>query len=127
MHKTNEIKRAKGLLNQALIVASNSMPRNHSVQEAKAHIKKAINELDVAVKSYVKKKHESESTYQNWWTNIVSATVNQSLANNSPEANVANVKSLSQLNSMIAQEEKNLEELEKKSHEIDDITDILNE
>lgn len=110
MDKINELYRAKGLLQQALGAALNSMPNNKSVQDARMHMKKALNELDNAAKTQLRKKSMTEDQFKTWWGNVMSGTT--AIAQQ-PMTAEAQVKSLAQLDAMIAEEQKKINEIEK--------------
>lgn len=106
--------RAKDLLSQALSVAINSLPNDRSVLEAKSHMKKALSELDKATKRQVQRKVATNNQFENWWSNVNNGV--SSLANQ-PMSAEAGVKSLKQLNAMIADEQKKIDEIELKSQQ----------
>lgn len=99
----------RGLLAQALGVANHSMENNRSVNEAKSHIKQAIQSVDKATKSQIRKRQITESQFQTWWGNIQAGTANAAM---SPMSQEANTKSLDVLNKMIETEESKLKDLE---------------
>ena len=103
-----QLGKMKGLLAQALGVANHSMKSSRSVDEAKQHIRQAINSVDKAAKSKLKKEQATETQFQTWWGTIQAGTVAAAAANMSAEASV---KSLDQLNKMMKVEEDKLKEL----------------
>lgn len=107
-----ELERMKGLLSQALGVAANSMSSNRSVVEAKGHIRQAINKIEHTVQTQTRRQQTAKSQYEQWWSTIQAGTANAAMANMSPEARM---KTLQQLNTMIAQEQQKLTTLEKAS------------
>lgn len=124
MDKLDELNKAKGLLTQALSVALNSMPNNRSVQDARMHMKKALNELDNAAKTQIKRRGLSEQQFKNWWGNVVQGT---SAVAAQPMSPIAQQRSLEHLNSMISEESKKLEELEKQSEPVDAADQVFND
>lgn len=122
MDKMDQLSRAKGLLTQALSAALASMPNNRSVQEARMHMKKAMNELDNAAKTQTKKV-STQNDFQQWWGNV---TAGVGMAAHSPISQEANHKSLNVLNGMIKQENDKLDDLEKLAVKPDPIADLLN-
>jgi hypothetical protein len=99
----------KGLLSQALGVAVHNMQNNRSVDEAKSHIRQAINSVDKATKKQMRKRQVTESQFETWWGHIQSGTANAAMAPMSAEAHA---KSLAELNNMIETEESKLKDLE---------------
>lgn len=122
MDKINELNRAKGLLTQALSAALNSMPNDRSVQEARMYMKKALNELNNAAKTQIKKKTMTQD--QQWLSNVNSGIA---AVAHSPMSQESQHRSLQQLNAMIAEERKKLDELEKASIKPDPIVDLLSD
>lgn len=114
MEKLDQLNKARSLLTSALSAALASMPNNRSVQEARAHMKKALNELDNAAKTQVRKKAASADQHKQWWGEVMNgaaATAHQ------PVTAETQHRSLAQLNKMIEAEQAVLDELEKKSAE----------
>ena len=105
----DQLGKMKGLLAQALGVANHSMENNRSVNEAKSHIKQAIQSVDKATKSQIRKKQITESQFQTWWGNVQAGTANTAMASVSQETNV---KALGALDKMIKDEEDKLKDLE---------------
>lgn len=124
MKPVDELTRAKNLLSQALSVALNSLPRDKSVQEAKVHMKKAMSGLDSAIKTQTKRKPALENQYQTWWSKVTAGTAKQAFGNTSAESCA---KSLSMLNAMGQKTSQELDELEKKSKQLDESDEIFNE
>jgi hypothetical protein len=118
MDKINELYRAQSLLRQALAAATNSLSNSNPVQEAKGHMKKALSELDHAAKTQLKKKQMTQNQFEDWWGKVVSGTAA------TPMSAEAHARSLSQLNAMIGDEKKKLDELEQSSL---DNSKLLNE
>ena len=106
----------KSLLSQALGVAQHHMPGDRSVVEAKSHIKRAITEIDKVSKTKLRKEKMTNSQFETWWGNVQSGTAAVAHSAMSPEAQQ---KSLAQLNGMIAEEQKKLDDLDKKASEIE--------
>jgi hypothetical protein len=123
-NKMDELMRAKGLLTQALSAALNSMPTNKSVQEARMHMKKALNELDNAAKTQTRKRTVSQDQYHQWWNNVVSGVA---AGAHSPIAEETRHRSLDQLNKMIEVERQKLDELEKASIKPSNIDELLSD
>lgn len=116
MDKFEQLDKAKNLLAQALSVALNSLPNNRSVVEASGHIKSAITKIDGVVqkKAQLQKKKMSQNQFETWWGNIQSGTAQQAMAP-IPMSAEAQQRTLAQLNSMLANEQAKLDELEKKA------------
>ena len=124
MSKMNEIARARGLLTQALSVALNSMPTNKSVLEAKTHMQKALTSLDKVTKEEVRKKSMSGEQFKTWWGNVMGGT---SAVAHQPMSAEARTKSLAQLNAMIAEEQKKIDEIEKKVQQTSSSDELLSD
>jgi hypothetical protein len=116
MNKIHELDRVKHLLHQALNVALHSMPNDRSVSEARGHMKQAIKKIDVASKRQDARKRMTQDNFQSWWGDIQSGVSNVAA---SPMSAEAQQRSLSALNSMIDEEKKKLEELEKRAAQPD--------
>ena len=84
------------------------MQSNRSVDEAKSHIRQAINSVDKVKKSQMRKKQTSETQFQTWWGHIQSGTDNVAA---SPMSAEAHTKSLDLINNMISVEDNKLQEL----------------
>lgn len=110
MNKIDQLKKTKELLEQANILASKSMPNNRDVQEARLHIRKAINNIEMASEHRESKKRSSAGQFEQWWGNIQSGAAISAM---SPQAQT---KSLSVLNKMIGEEQQKLDDLENKFH-----------
>ena len=119
MQKLDQINRARSLLSSALGVALNSMPNNHSIQDARMHMKKALNELDNAAKTQTQKKTNQDYA-KNWWGNVVSGVAAQ------PVSQEAQNKSLAQLNKMIDSQQAILDGLDQNTITPDD-DDLLSD
>jgi hypothetical protein len=111
--KFTEIERVQSLLTQALGVAMHSMSTDPSTTEAKGHIRQAINKLDTAKRSQIRKKGMVKNQFEQWWGNIQAGTSHIAMGSMSAEAQQ---KSLQQLNKLIAQEEQKMAELEKAAN-----------
>lgn len=112
--KLTELERTKSLLSQALNGSPNS---DHPViQEVRGHIRQAISKLDKAIKTGTVKKQRSQGQFEQWWGHIQSGTAHLAAGNMSPEAQQWSLK---KLNSLIAQEEQKLADLEKASDKSD--------
>ncbi len=112
MNKINQLQRTKELLTQAMSAASNSIPNNRDVVEAKHYIRKAIENIEYASKNQIRKKENVKTQFDNWWGNIQSGVAKAS------SANEGHVKSLAALNAMISEEQKKLNELELEANKI---------
>jgi len=112
MTKIQELDRVKDLLHQALSVALQSMPNDRSVSEARTHMRQAIKKIDHAANRQDNRKRMTQDQFQSWWGGVQSGV--SSLAA-SPMSAEAQQRSLSALNSMIAEEKRKLEELEKRA------------
>ena len=115
MEKIDELYKAKALLNQALSAAARSMPNNRNVQEARLHMKKAVENLDHASKDHIKKGKANSENFSKWWGDVQAGTASVAA---SPMSQEAHMKSLAALNAMISEEYKALEELEKAQSQI---------
>tara|TARA_Y100000034_G_C6845481_1_gene382980 strand:+ start:712 stop:1083 length:372 start_codon:yes stop_codon:yes gene_type:complete len=112
-----QLGQVKSLLTQALGVAQHHMQNDRSVSEAKTHIKRAINEIDKVSKKKLRKEKMTNDQFETWWGNIQSGTAAAASASMSPEAQQM---SLDQLNGMIDDEKKKLEDLEKQARQVPD-------
>lgn len=113
MNKINQILKAKMLLQQAMTLASQAMPNSHVIAEAKGHIKQAMAKIDNIAKTQIEKKAVKQNDFKDWWDDVVSGTVDSPTASFSQETYV---KTLKNLDSMIAEEKQKLEDLEKDSN-----------
>jgi dGTP triphosphohydrolase len=125
MNKIDEINKARSLLSSALAVALNSMPNNHSVQDARIHMRKALNELDNVAKTEVRKKNHNQEQANTWWKNIVSGVANQPVGQEAMSKE-AQQWSLDKLNKAIDSEKSKLDELEKQTDALTD-TELLSD
>lgn len=123
MHKVREINRMRDLLRQAVNIASD-LSNNKAIIEAKNHIKRAINELQNAENIQQGKKEVVATQNEKWWNNIKSGLANQPSANTAPQGVM---KSLTDLNNMIKEEQNKLDEIEKKSQPVDTLTQLLSD
>ena len=110
MSKENQLGKAQNLLSQALSTAMSSMPNNRSVLEARGHIKQAMNKLDKAQKTQIKRKSLTGTQFENWWGNVQSGTA---MGAHAPMSEVARTKALGELDSMIDTEKDKIAEIEK--------------
>jgi hypothetical protein len=132
MNKIEELLKARGLLNQALLTSNNLMPNDRAVQEARMHMRKALSELDAATKQHAKKKDVNNNLHHQWWSHVVSGVSAGSHSStgdgsHSQMTREAHSRSLNELNKMIEAEQNTLAELEKASAKPDPLTDILND
>jgi flagellar biosynthesis chaperone FliJ len=127
MHKINELKKAQDLLSRAIVIASSTMPNSRYIQEAKIHVRKAISELDEAIGKQSQKRVDQDKQSNQWWSKIIAGVANQSMNKEACMTKEAYNRSLSQLNGMIDEEQKKLQELEKNSQKSDAIDEILND
>lgn len=125
MSRADQLTRAKMLLHEAINLASAAMPNSHVVAEARFHMKQAMKKIDGLAESEMKKKKTmNQSQFQDWWGNVVSGTTEASYAQMSPDAKN---RILGQLDSMISEETKKLEELEAKSAQLQQDNTLLSE
>jgi len=110
--KDQQFDRVKDLLGQALRAAVNNLPNDRSVVEAKTHMKQALAKIDEAGRTRKRRKEMTQTQFESWWGNVQSGT-SQLAA--SPMSAQAQMKSLDQLNAMIDDEKRKLDELEKQS------------
>lgn len=121
MQKIDELNRARNLLTQALSAALHSLPNNRSVQEARSHMKRALNELDHAAKTQTRKQSANATQAKEWWGQVEAGTVAMSRQPTANEATqptateAAQRRALQSLDAMIANEQKILDDLEKQS------------
>lgn len=108
--KHQQLNRVKNLLGQALGVALQSMPHNKSVAEARTHMRQALDKINLVQKKQNKAKRMTQNQFEGWWGNIQSGTSELAA---SPMSSEAKTKSLSQLDSMIEQEKRKIQDLEK--------------
>jgi hypothetical protein len=113
MSEFKEFERTKNLLTQALAAALHSLPQNKFVNEARTQMKKALINLNYAEQTQVRRQRISQNQFEKWWGNVQAGTTNVAAQPMSAEAQI---RSLNQLNSMIAEEKQKLEELEKQSN-----------
>lgn len=85
-------------------------------------MRQAMKKLDKAQKTQIRKKELTASQYETWWGNVQSGTTAVAA---SPMTEQACAKSLSQLDSMIADEEDKITELEKQEPTKPDQSDQL--
>jgi hypothetical protein len=118
MNKIDQISKAKSLLASALAAARQSLANGQVVQDARSHMKVALRKLGEAEFAQNKRKMNAQE-HQKWWDHIVSGTADQMTAKvaDQPSAKVAQQQTLAQLNSLISQEEKLIQDLDKKQPE----------
>lgn len=114
----DQLQRAQNLMTQALRCAGSFLSNDKNLAEAKSHIKNAINKIEKTKQAKKANKEEKVS----FWDDITAKTVNQPMANVSQEAYN---KTLKQLNFMIDEEKKKLEDLEKIQNQ-PPINDLFN-
>ena len=105
----DQLTKASKLLTSILGSSLNSMPDNTHVQEAKSHIRQAINKLESVQKRQIKRKSNNQSAFDQW--KDVLAGVPQA-----QHAPTSSIMSLDELNSMIQNEKDKLKELENKAN-----------
>lgn len=110
--KINHIQKAKALLGQALAAAAEAAPLSPVVGEARRHMRQALEKLDGAMKGAVQSARQNHTQYDAWWGDV-EAGASQVAA--SPMAPEAQVRSLAQLDALIGEERRKLDELEKAS------------
>ena len=111
MKEIDELNKAKRILSQVLGTAMGSLSSNkYVVQEAKNHIKHAINKLESASKKQMIKKNQKSE--KEWWEDI----------QRSHNVGTANLKVV---NNMIDDQKRKLDELENKSQKISDDYDTF--
>lgn len=108
MSGIDQLLRTQNLLAQALGAAQKCLPSDKHMTEARIHMRQALQRIETASKGELrKKKNEASQNHEKWWGDIVA---------NSPYANMskeAAMKSLSQLNELIACEKQKLADIEK--------------
>jgi predicted ATPase len=112
MNKIKQLSKAKELLEQANIIASKNLANNKEVQEARFHIKKAINNIEEASKSHESRKKTNSGQFEQWWGSVQSGVANSSISGMSQKSQA---KSLSILEKMIDDEQKKIDDLETKA------------
>ena len=117
MSKIQELEKTRSLLRQALNTAMASMPNNPSVCEAAAHIRTAIQVIDGVQEKTSKTKKMSQTQFQNWWGDVQSGVAIQ------PISAEASMKSLQQLNGMIAKEQSKIDEIESAAADV--VSDVV--
>lgn len=116
MSKKDQLHRAKLLLHEALSLLSQSLPAKPSAQEVRSHVKAALVRLETFAAHEQRRQSAVRNEYDNWWKNVVSGTSHLASGNHTLSTQQ---KLLSQINSMISQEQNVLDELEKKSQQPD--------
>jgi glutamyl-tRNA reductase len=114
----NQLNQAKNILSSILGTALQSLDNKHVVQEAKSHIRQAISKLESVSKKQIRK--QNNKTNEKMWTNNTAKTVN------SPMSNEVAQTVMGGLSKMIAEQQKKLMELEKKSAKNDNDNLITN-
>jgi hypothetical protein len=109
MSKIEKIHHAKDLLNQAMKIASDAMPNNRDIVEAKHNIQRAISNIEDASKKHKSKKQNGQDQFEKWWGSIQSGVSNMAHTSISKEATQ---KTLSQLNAMIREQTNIIDSLE---------------
>jgi uncharacterized protein YhaN len=112
MNKIKQLSKAKELLEQANLIASRNLANNKEVQEARLHIKKAINNIEEASKSYESRRKASSGQFEQWWGSVQSGVANSSISGMSRKSQA---KSLSILEKMIDDEQRKIDDLETKA------------
>lgn len=114
----DQINRAKSLLSQALGAVANAMPNDNSVGEVKGHIKKAIQKIETAQQSQLRKQSQKETQHQKWWGEITAGV------GKAPISQKAAMKTIQELNKLIGLEQFKIEDIDKK---IDGQSKLLND
>ena len=127
MKKTDKIGTVASLLSRALTLSSGI--NGHQMEQARTHIRGAIDQIDKYRKGENKRSQQSLKMHEEWWGNVVSGAVRSSLANtariaegeNSQEATMKRM--LQGIDNMLKQEQDKLSELEKIAQEpdVDDV------
>lgn len=103
----NQIQKAIELTEKALLATSNINSKD--CNEAKSHLKQALEGLDKLQKKKNRKKEDGQKHFEQWWGNVQSGVANSGLSSMSKEAQM---NSLNRLNSLIDAEQNKLDELE---------------
>lgn len=111
MNNSSKILKVKETIDDLIKVSYNILPNNNNMSDARFHLQQAAKHIDKVVNSN-KKKDANKNQSESWWANIVSGTAKMSQAGFSPQGYA---KSLSQLNLMIDNETKKINDLEKQS------------
>jgi len=117
----DQLNKAKSILNSVLGVAIHNMGQNSNVQEARGHIRQAIQKLESEQKKQIRRKKPEHTPYDNW--KDVLAGVPSSPV--SPMTAQAPIMSLDHINAMIDEEKSRLAELEKDSQNTDQDGNLL--
>lgn len=117
--RIDDVERAKGLLTQAMSLMTQAMPDDRNVQDARARIRQALNDLDKATKRHAGRKSEA-NRHKEWWGNVTSGVAAVAESPMSPQAAM---RSLDTLNRMMAEEQQKIDEIEKKAEQ----TVVLND
>jgi len=104
----DQLLRAQKLMAQAMGCASNSLPNNRTVSEARSHMRIAMEKLNEARQTQMRK-HGQQHPPETWWDKMKTATGEAPMANVSNEAYA---RTLDQLNAMISEEKQKLADLE---------------
>lgn len=106
MSHIDDILKAKNILSSALSSAFHSLSQNNvNVSEAKSHIKMAINKLDSAAKTQIRKKQQTTET---------KGFAQTSKTTTGNYAGIGDASVLKRLDSMITEQQRAINELEKK-------------
>lgn len=87
-------------------------------------MQKALASLDNVTKEEVRKRSMSGEQFKNWWGNVTSGT---SAVAHQPMSAEARAKSLAQLDAMIAEEQKKINEIEKKVQQASSSDELLSD
>lgn len=109
--KSQKCEKAKALMSQALGIIS-TMGDREIVKEARQHVKKAINNLELIESNQIQKKEKDATISQEWWGNIVAGTVKMANSNMSSDSTK---RMFEKLDSLIDLEKKKIEELDNKN------------
>lgn len=107
MSKVNHLNKTMHLLSQALGSASQS-GQDHTIHEAKSLMRQAMKKLESVAKDQNKKQHANLKNAETWWGEVVA---NVPMAQMSEQAAM---RTLKELDAMIAKEKDKLNLLEKE-------------
>lgn len=110
----DQLNKAKSLLSSVLGVAVHNMGQSVNVQEARGHIRQAINKLESEQKSQLRKGQNKGPSPYDHWKDILAGVPSAPV---SPTVAQAPTMSLDKLNAMIQEEKDRLAELEKDSQD----------
>lgn len=118
MKELDELNKAKNILSQVLGTGFKSLSGNkYAVQEAKHHIRQAVVKLEHATKKEMLRKKVATQS-QTWWQDVQSGV--QFGAKSGTQA-------LNNINSLIDEQKRVLDELEKESKKISSDDGLINE